>query len=211
MAPIDDGEFLFEIPKHWQWARLGEVFAGGSGTTPARTRHDYFEAGTEYWVKTTDLNNALVTTCEELITPQAVADCNLTYYPAGTVCIAMYGGAGTIGKTGVLGINSTINQSVFALPPVTGISPAFTHYYLKSIRGVWMRFAAGLRVAANINGQIIKNMVFPVPPVDEQTRIVAKVDELMAICDRLKVDLAAASQRQATLADTLIETALEAA
>lgn len=123
----------------------------------------------------------------------------------------MYGGAGTIGKTGMLGINSTINQSVFALPPVKDISPAFTHYYLKSIRGVWMRFAAGLRVAANINGQIIKNMVFPVPPVNEQNRIVAKIDELMAICDNLKADLATANKRQATLADTLIERALESA
>ncbi|MGE5472216.1 MAG: restriction endonuclease subunit S [Bacteroidota bacterium] len=210
-APIDDGELLFEIPSNWQWARLGEVFVGGSGTTPPRTRHDYFDAGTEYWVKTTDLNNALVTTCEELITPQAVTDCNLSYYPVETVCIAMYGGAGTIGKTGVLGITSTINQSVFALPPVKYISPAFTHYYLKSIRGIWMRFAAGLRVAANINGQIIKNMVFPVPPLNEQNRIVAKVDALMTLCDRMKADLATASQRQATLADTLIETALEAA
>ncbi|WP_341930995.1 hypothetical protein [Methyloversatilis discipulorum] len=42
-------------------------------------------------------------------------------------------------------------------------------------------------------------------------RIVAKVDELMALCDRLKADLATTRQRQATLADTLIAAALEAA
>lgn len=42
-------------------------------------------------------------------------------------------------------------------------------------------------------------------------RIVAKVDELMALCDRLKADLAIARQHQATLADTLIAATLEAA
>ena len=50
-----------------------------------------------------------------------------------------------------------------------------------------------------------------IPPLDEQIRIVQKVDELMALCDRLKADLATARHRQATLADTLIESALDAA
>jgi type I restriction enzyme S subunit len=111
----------------------------------------------------------------------------------------------------VLGIKSTINQSVFALPPTKIVSSAFTHYYLKSIRGTWMRFAAGLRVAENINGQIIKNMIFPLPPLAEQHRIVAKVDELLALVDRLKADLAESRARQERLAVTLIDTALAAA
>lgn len=211
LPAVESEELLFEVPSNWQWIRLGAVFPGGSGTTPSRARHDYFDGGTENWVKTTDLNNGIVTSCEELITLSAVRECNLTHFPARTVCVAMYGGRGTIGKSGILGFSSTINQSVFALPPVKQIDSTFIHYYLKSIRGVWMQFAAGLRIAANINGKIIKNMVFPVPPLAEQRRIVAKVDELMTICDQLKADLAIASKRQAVLAETLIESALEAA
>lgn len=64
---------------------------------------------------------------------------------------------------------------------------------------------------ANVNGTILRNMRIPVAPAAEQHRIIAKVDELMALCDRLKADLANARQRQATLADTLIAAALEAA
>lgn len=64
---------------------------------------------------------------------------------------------------------------------------------------------------ANVNGTILRSMRIPVPPAAEQHRIVAKVDELMAICERLKADLGTARQRQATLAETLIESALEAA
>lgn len=60
-------------------------------------------------------------------------------------------------------------------------------------------------------GDKLNSYAVPLPPVAEQHRIVAKVDELMALCDRLKADVATARQHQATLADTLIETALEAA
>lgn len=64
---------------------------------------------------------------------------------------------------------------------------------------------------ANVNGTILRNMRIPVPPAAEQHRIVAKVDELMALCDRLKADLADSRRRQERLASTLIESALKAA
>jgi type I restriction enzyme S subunit len=64
---------------------------------------------------------------------------------------------------------------------------------------------------ASINMTQLKACAVPVPPLAEQYRIVAKVDELMALCDRLKVDLAESRTRQERLATTLIESALKAA
>ena len=168
---------------------MGDVLDGGSGTTPLRARTDYFTNGTEMWVKTTDLTNGLVITCEELITKAAVAENRLRYFPAGTVCVAMYGGAGTIGKSGVLGVSSTINQSVFALPPTESIDVNFLHTYVITVRSQWMSFAAGLRKDPNINGQIIKKMVMPLPPLAEQSRIVTRVNELRSLCVGLKASL----------------------
>lgn len=57
----------------------------------------------------------------------------------------------------------------------------------------------------------VETLLVAIPPLAEQNRIVAKVNELITLCDRLKADLATARQRQATLADTLIAAALEAA
>ncbi|MEG4084620.1 restriction endonuclease subunit S [Microcoleus sp. POL10_C6] len=176
--------FPFEIPKNWIYSQIGELFVLSSGTTPSRTKQEYFINGTESWVKTTDLNNGIVLQCEEKITQQAVTDCNLKYYPPKTICIAMYGGGGTIGKSGILGIKTTINQSVCGIYPSSYVVPEFIHIYVKSIRATWMKFAAGLRKDPNINAGIIRNMIFPLPPLAEQKRIVEKVDELMALCDR---------------------------
>jgi len=64
---------------------------------------------------------------------------------------------------------------------------------------------------ASINMTQLKSCPFPVPPLPEQHRIVAKVDELMALCDRLKADLVESRSQQDRLAATLIDAALQAA
>ena len=204
LLPIAEEEQPFELPLGWEWVRMGDVFDGGSGTTPLRARADYFAGGTEMWVKTTDLTNGLVTTCEELVTKAAVAENRLKHFPVGTVCVAMYGGAGTIGKSGVLGVSSTINQSVFALPPTDGIDVGFLHTYVITVRSQWMSFAAGLRKDPNINGQIIKKMVMPLPPLAEQSRIVTRVASLRRLCADLRQRLAASQSTQAHLAEALV-------
>jgi type I restriction enzyme S subunit len=63
----------------------------------------------------------------------------------------------------------------------------------------------------NLNVGKIKTTLISLPPLAEQHRIVAKVDELLALVDRLKVDLAESRTRQERLAATLIESALQAA
>ena len=205
LSPIAEDEQPCVLPPGWEWVRMGDVIDGGSGTTPLRARADYFANGTEMWVKTTDLTNGIVTTCEELITKAAVVENRLKYFPPGTVCVAMYGGAGTIGKSGVLGISSTINQSVFALPPTEGIDVGFLHTYVITVRSLWMSFAAGLRKDPNINGQIIKKMVMPLPPLAEQSRIVTRVTQLRHLCAELRARLSTSQSTQAQLAEALVQ------
>ncbi len=65
--------------------------------------------------------------------------------------------------------------------------------------------------ATGIKASRLKDIPVPIPPLAEQHRIVAKVDELLALCDRLKADLAESRARQERLAATLIESALQAA
>ena len=75
-----------------------------------------------------------------------------------------------------------------------------------------MAFTGGTRTLAQptLNVGLIRTAHTPLPPLAEQHRIVAKVDELMALCDRLKADLAESRTRQARLSATLIESALQA-
>jgi type I restriction enzyme S subunit len=63
---------------------------------------------------------------------------------------------------------------------------------------------------ASINMTQLKSCPFPIPPLAEQHRIVAKVDELMALCDNLKANITKSRQRQEQLSATLIESVLAA-
>ena len=119
----------------------------------------------------------------------------------------MYGGTGTIGKTGILGIESSINQSVAAVLPIKLYNMRFLHIYLKSSRRKWMGFAAGSRKDPNINREIVKKFCIPIPPLAEQNRIVQEVDAVMEQCDKLEEELLKASQHASQLMEAVLQEA----
>ena len=172
---IDD-EIPFEIPKGWEWERIGNIFETTSGSTPLSRNPDYYKNGN--WVRTTDLNNGILNRTEIQITAKATIDYNLSILPQTSVCIAMYGGAGTIGKHCILHFNTTINQSVCAIQPNGFCNMDYIHTFIEYQRPFWMDFAAGSRKDPNINQLIIKHCLLPIPPQEEQRRIVTKLNQL---------------------------------
>ena len=170
-----DEEVPFEIPKGWEWERIGNLFETTSGSTPLSRNPDYYKDGCINWVRTTDLNNGTLCKAEIQITAKACSDYNLTILPQNSVCIAMYGGAGTIGKHSLLCLNTTINQSVCAIQPNGYCNMNYVHTFIEYQRPYWMEFAAGSRKDPNINQLIIKHCLLPIPPQKEQVRIVEKL------------------------------------
>ena len=173
-----DEEVPFEIPKGWEWERIGNLFETTSGSTPLSRNPDYYQNGSINWVRTTDLNNGVLCKTEIQITEKACSDYNLTILPQNSVCIAMYGGAGTIGKHSILQFDTTINQSVCAIKPNGYCNMDYLHTFIEYQRPYWMDFAAGSRKDPNINQLIIKHCLLPIPPQKEQTRIVDKLSLL---------------------------------
>lgn len=128
------------------------------------------------------------------------------------ILMAMTGG--TVGKSylvKVLPEPMIVNQRVATIKVLEGACPTYVDIVIRA-EGV----QAVIRKAKNstndnISMSDIKGFAIPLPPIAEQRRIVAKVDELMALCDNLKADIVTACQHQTTLTDTLIESALEEA
>ena len=173
-----DEEIPFEIPNGWQWERIGNIFETTSGSTPLSRNPDYYKNGNINWVCTTDLNNGILNKTEIQITSKAIIDYNLSILPQTSVCVAMYGGAGTIGKHCILHFDTTINQSVCAIQPNGFCNMDYIHTFIEYQRPFWMDFAAGSRKDPNINQLIIKHCLLPIPPQEEQLRIVTKLNQL---------------------------------
>jgi len=194
-------EVPFDIPINWELVRLGELGDWGSGSTPDRKTADYY-GGIINWFKSGELNDGLISESEEKITEAALKDCSLRLNAPGDVLIAMYGA--TIGKLAILETVATTNQAVCAC---TCFSGYFNRFLFTTLRAFKTRFTDQGAGAAqpNISRVKIINTVAPLPPLAEQRRIVAKVDQLMALCDELE----ARQQRQQIARVKLNNAALE--
>ncbi|MBW4567119.1 MAG: restriction endonuclease subunit S [Tolypothrix carrinoi HA7290-LM1] len=168
-----------KLPDRWQLVKLSEISRLVSGGTPHRGTSENFK-GTIPWVKTLDLNCNVVRETEECISESAFEQIRGELLPVGTVMVAMYGGGGTIGKSGILGLPATTNQAICSiLPNPNAFVPELLHAWLILIRPEWMQYSSGNRRDPNINKGVVENMSFPLPPLDEQKRIAAILSEKM--------------------------------
>jgi len=178
LPEIMEAEIPFDIPESWEWVRIGSYFSTSSGTTPSKSNVAYYNHKDFNWVRTTDLNNGILDKCEIQVSQKAYEECRLEIIPQESVCIAMYGGGGTIGKNALIKFDTTINQSVCAIYP-NGCNMRYVQLFMQYIRPKWMDFASGSRKDPNISQIVIKNCLIPIPPLKEQERIVEIALKLM--------------------------------
>ena len=182
LVEITDNEIPFDIPETWVWIRVGDIGSWGSGATPSRTNPAYY-GGSIPWLKTGDLNDGFIKEVPEHITELALEKTSVRLNPVGSVLMAMYGA--TIGKLGILEISATTNQACCACIPYAGMYNKYLFYYLMSMRQTYIGMAEG-GAQPNISKEKIVNSILPLPPLEEQHRIVAKLEEILPLCERLK-------------------------
>ena len=174
-----DNEIPFDLPKGWEWCRFGDVGDWGAGATPLRSNPEFF-GGRIPWLKTGELNYDVIFETEEYITEKALQKCSLRLCSQGDILIAMYGA--TIGKLGIAGIELTTNQACCACTPILFYN-MFLFYYLMASKQVFIEQGEG-GAQPNISRIKLVSHLFPMPPLAEQQRIVAKIEELMPLVEQ---------------------------
>nr|WP_308631321.1 restriction endonuclease subunit S [Vibrio jasicida] len=202
LAEISDEEQPFSLPHGWSFIRLNEYGEWGSGSTPKRSNSDYY-GGDIPWFKSGELTGDYISKSEETITELALAETSVRYNNVGDVLVAMYGA--TIGKTAILSVRATTNQAVCACTPFSGLSNTYLLLILKAYKSRLIGMGAG-GAQPNISREKIINTVIALPSTNEQHRIVAKVGELMALCDQLEQQTEASLDAHQVLVETLLAT-----
>ncbi len=185
LPPIKPEEIPFEIPENWVWCRLGEVTRVKVGSTPSRDIAKYWN-GDIPWVSSGEVANNFIFETKEQITKEGFENTSLIIYPAGSVLVAMIGQGKTRGQTSILKIDATTNQNVAGLViRHKQLLSEYLWYFFLSRYEITRGGASGGNQPA-LNGIKISNTVFPLPPLSEQHRIVAKLEQLMRHCDELE-------------------------
>lgn len=181
-ALVPAEEQPYKVPENWCWTRLGNVAQWGSGGTPSRKNPSFYE-GDIPWIKTGELNEEYIYDTEEHISKEALEKSSAKIFPVNTVVLAMYGA--TIGKVGILGVPATTNQACACGVCSKGIKFAFLAKFLQSQKQSFIMKGKG-GAQPNISQQIIKNHPIALPPLAEQSRIVARIESLFAKLDEAK-------------------------
>ena len=187
-TPCDNSHYEnvpFEIPQSWCWTKLGKIGIWQSGSTPSRTRKDYY-GGSIPWLKTGDLNDNYITDIPEFITELALKETSVKLNPSGSILIAMYGA--TIGKIGILTMPATTNQACCACIKHDGIEQKYLFYYLLSHKEEFIRQGGG-GAQPNISKEKIIETLIPIPPLNEQRRIVNAIETIFSHLDIITAEL----------------------
>ena len=176
---------------------LTDVISGG---TPSREVNEYWEGGTIPWVKTTELQNNIITEIDEHITEAGLDNSSAKLVPAGTVLIAMYGQGKTRGMTGYLGAEACTNQACACILPSDSINQKFLwQFFVLSYDNLRDMAKGGNQ--PNLNGNIIKNYPVLYPPMELQEQFTAFVEQT----DKSKLAIQQSLDKLETLKKSLMQ------
>lgn len=198
---------MSELPNGWVETTLGELSVWGSGGTPSRANPAYF-GGAIPWVTISDLTDGMVSSTFASITDSGLENSAAKLAPVGSILVALYG---SIGKLGIAGVPLTTNQAIaYSFPNESAFDSKFLFYYLDSERGNLLALGSGV-TQKNIYLSDIKTYRFPLAPRVEQTRIVAKLEELLSDLDAGVAELKAAQKKLGQYRQSLLKAAVEGA
>ncbi|TFH93697.1 restriction endonuclease subunit S [Vibrio ouci] len=207
LSEIKEEDELFTLPKGWAWARLGtvgNVFNGNSISTRLKSEKYSDGVGLPY-LSTKDIGYGFDKLSYTVDTHVPENEPKFKLAPKSTVLICAEGGSAGK-KCGLVDRDIFFGNKLFANVPYSGIKSSFLlSLYLTPL--FFEQFSE--KMTGIIGGISVSNFVellVPVPPQEEQHRIVAKVDELMTLCDQLEQQTEASIAAHQVLVTTLLDT-----
>ena len=202
---VSENEKYKEVPSSWAWMRLLEVGMTQTGTSPSSANPDLFGDHIPF-VKPADLDGGAIKYDGPGLSKQGMEHSRVA--PAKTVLMVCIGA--TLGKVNVSDRTICFNQQINSVTPYIEGIHRFVALALKASgfqELAWSKAGTGtLPIISKGKWEVLP---IPLPPPAEQHRIVAKVDELMALCDRLEATLSIGEDTRRRLLDALLAEALE--
>lgn len=189
LPEIAEDEIPFDIPESWRWVRFSEIMStmstGPFGSMLHKT--DYIEKGIPL-VNPANMVNGKIVPSDKMMISEATRRRLSSYI--------LHAGMIVLGRRGEMGRCAVVTEKEDGWLCGTGsffMEPSmslYVYYVVSLFSSPYVKFYLGGEsvgtTMSNLNHTILSKMPIPLPPLAEQRRIVAKLDEILPLCERLK-------------------------
>lgn len=183
MEPITEDIIPYDIPDNWRWVRFGDIVDYKMGKTPPRAEALWWKP--EYpWVSIADMpENGHITSTKESVSMNALSKkFGNKVSQAGTIIMSF---KLTVGRVSILDIDAVHNEAIISIYPFCDDDKTIQSYLFKLLPTVTQYGDTKNAIKGKtLNDTSICNLFIPLPPLAEQKRIVAKIEELLPYIDR---------------------------
>ena len=162
-------EIPFEIPNSWEWVRLETAVLTEMGQSPSGDSVSSASLGIEFHQGKVFFGEKFLQKSNQITSqPSKIVE-------AGTILLCV---RAPVGKVNVTQRKICIGRGLCGIAPIIDIESDFLYYLLESYENIFIKKATGTTFVA-ITAEVVKKQLIPLPPLAEQKRIVAKIEELL--------------------------------
>lgn len=186
LSSISQEKKPWNLPNNWLWVRLQEIFEITRGGSPRPSGDPLFFGGNIPWITVKEITKDVTMHLEKTEGTLTDLGSNKSRFVYPNDLLLTNSGA-TLGVPKISKIKGCINDGVARLNCFHDfISKEYAYYYLFQQTAAFRAVNQGMG-QPNLNTSILAGWFFPLPPLEEQKRIVSKVDQLMTLCDELEM------------------------
>ena len=171
-------EIPFDLPYNWCWCRFSNIVSMTIGKTPARGEQAYWINGKYNWVSISDMvDGGLISTTKEKVSDLAVKEVfSAPISEKGSLLMSF---KLSIGKTSILDIEAYHNEAIITIRPVIDKEHAMRNYLFKVLPLIAnLGESKDAIKGKTLNSKSLSNLLIPLPPLQEQQRIIEQMNRL---------------------------------
>ena len=177
--------YPFELPNNWKWVKFGELVSFNIGKTPPRSDSSYWSKDEYPWVSISDMiDNGFIDETKEYISEKAHKEkFKEKISKKGTLLMSF---KLTVGRCSILNIDSYHNEGIISIYP--NYESEVLKQYLFKILPFMTKFgdSKGAIKGTTLNSISLNNLLIPLPSIEEQQRIVNKLEQLLPLCEDIE-------------------------
>ena len=179
LPAITDDEKPYAIPDSWEWRRLGDISTIVTGGTPSKSQPLYYGGNVPFYKPADIQDNKYVNTPKEFLSIMGKEKAK--FVPKGSVAVNCIG---NIGKSAILPRDGATNQQINSI--CYYIYPDYLYWFCQSMMFILqLKKVSSMTTIQIVNKSKVEQCIIPLPPLAEQHRIVAKLEELLPLCQQL--------------------------